>query len=164
MAMVKGEGKAGFLKEFFVDHPDTDKAAIDEAWQAAGNEGTISGSTIYNVRRDLGLIDKSRGKRRAKAGVRAGRQSSAAAKSEARKPGRKANGRAETQANVRTAAAAVEPAAKVRAKGAGRARTLIELEGQLDEMIYRISSDGALPEFEEALRKARRILIRSHQD
>jgi hypothetical protein len=54
---VKAEGKSGFLKEFFVDHPDAGKSAINEAWREAGNEGTISDSLTSKIRRDLGLTE-----------------------------------------------------------------------------------------------------------
>ncbi len=44
--MVKTAGKSGFLKEFFVDHADAGKDAIDQALQEAGNDDTISISLI----------------------------------------------------------------------------------------------------------------------
>ena len=60
MATVKGknEGKSMFLKEYLVDRPDAGKEAIDAAWRAAGNEGTISTSLIGKLQRDLGLTGK----------------------------------------------------------------------------------------------------------
>ena len=48
------------------------------------------------------------------------------------------------------------------AAGNDRTRVMIRLEGQIDEMLHEIKLAGGLPEFEEALRKARRILARSH--
>jgi hypothetical protein len=163
MATAMSESKSGFLKEFFVDNPDADKAQIDEAWQKAGNEGTISGSTIYNVRRELDLIDTGRGKAKKRKSVGAGKRSSAAPKSEARNAGSKA-GRSTSPANGRAASTDIESPAKTRARGGDLTRTLIELEGQLDHMIHQIKLEGGLPEFEEALRKARRILARSHEE
>ena len=50
MATVKAEGKSVFLKEFFVDHPDAGEPAINEAWLAAGHDGSISSSLISKVR------------------------------------------------------------------------------------------------------------------
>ena len=38
----------------------------------------------------------------------------------------------------------------------------MRLEGQIDDMIHEVKLAGGLPEFEEALRGARRILVRSH--
>jgi hypothetical protein len=39
---------------------------------------------------------------------------------------------------------------------------LTRLEGQIDELLFAIKVAGGLPEFEEALRRTRRILARSH--
>jgi hypothetical protein len=40
---------------------------------------------------------------------------------------------------------------------------LTTLESQIDEMLFEIKVAGGLPEFEEALRRARRVLARSHE-
>ena len=39
---------------------------------------------------------------------------------------------------------------------------MIRLEAQIDDMLHEVKLTGGLPEFEETLRKARRILARSH--
>ena len=59
MVTVKNAGKSGFLKEFFMDHPDAGKDAIDKAWQECGNGDTISPSLISKVRTGLGLTGKA---------------------------------------------------------------------------------------------------------
>jgi hypothetical protein len=46
--------------------------------------------------------------------------------------------------------------------GDDRTRVLTRLEGQIDGMLFEIKTAGGLPEFEEALRRARRILARSY--
>ena len=46
--------------------------------------------------------------------------------------------------------------------GDDRTRVLTRLEGQIDDMIYEVKVASGLPEFEEALRRARRILARSY--
>ena len=45
-----------------------------------------------------------------------------------------------------------------------RTRLPTTLEGQIDEMLFEVRVAGGLPEFEEALRMARRILARSHEE
>jgi hypothetical protein len=147
MATLKSVGKASFLKEFFVDHPDAGKAAVDAAWRAAGNEGTISESLITQTRRKLGLTGKSQ----AKAKVEAGKRSSDA---------RGTNPKAATT-KVRTGK---ERPAEPRPSEKDRTALLIRLEKQVDDMIHEIRMAGGLPGFEETLRKARRILVRSHAD
>jgi hypothetical protein len=166
MATVKekGEGKSGFLKEYFVDHPDAGKATIDEAWQDAGNEGTISDSLIYKVRSDLGLTGKARTKAEVSGKAGAGKQSSAAPESSARRTGPKAEDRTTAGANGRHTTVALGRPVEPRAVGDDRTRVLIRLEDQIDDMIHEIKLAGGLPEFEETLRKARRILVRSYEE
>ena len=57
-----------------------------------------------------------------------------------------------------------ERPAKALAAGKERARVLIILEGQIDDMLHEIRMAGGLPEFEDTLRKARRILVRSYEE
>lgn len=158
MATVKTKGKSGFLKEFFVDHPDAGKSAIDEAWREAGNEGTISDSLISKIRKDLKLTGKGRPRAKASGKGGAGKRSAAAPRSSARKTGTTA------KTDVRHATEGVGRPAEARTMGDDRTIVLIRLEGQIDQMLHEIKLTGGLPEFEEALRKARRILIRSHEE
>jgi hypothetical protein len=164
MTMVKGksEGKSMFLKEFFVDHPDARKDEIVEAWQEDGNEGTISDSLIHKVRSKQGLTGKhgSKAKAKARQSVGAGKRSSAAPQSLARTTGPKAGSRSTVKPNRRDASMAAEP----RRAGNDQIRVLIRLESQIDDLLHDARTAGGLPEFEEALRKARRILVRSHGD
>ena len=46
--------------------------------------------------------------------------------------------------------------------GGDRAGVLIRLEGSIDDMLHEIKRTGGHPEIEETLRRARRILVRSH--
>jgi hypothetical protein len=62
--------------------------------------------------------------------------------------------------NRRDASMAAEP----RRAGNDQIRVLIRLESQIDDLLHDARTAGGLPEFEEALRKARRILVRSHGD
>jgi hypothetical protein len=149
MATLKSVGKSGFLKEFFVDHPGAGKAAVNKAWQEAGNEGTISESLISQTRRALGLTGKSRTKAKPKAGT--GKLSSGKVGAEPRV----------ARTNVRTGG---ERPAEPRSSGRVRTPLLIRLEGQIDDMLHEIRIAGGLPEFEETLRKARRILVRRHEE
>jgi len=145
MAAVKGrnEGKSMFLKEYLLDHPDSEKAAIDEAWREAGNQAAISSSLISKVRSDLGLTGKGRGKAKATATTRAAGSAST-----------KTSRRQLTEGSPRQAAP--------RAAGGERTSVLVRLEGRIDDMLHEIRLADGLPEFEEALRAARRILVRSH--
>ena len=165
MATVKGknEGKSMFLKEYLVDHPDAGKEAIDEAWRGAGNEGTISTSLIGKIRRDLELTGKGTAQVKSRASVGTGQRSSADSKSDARRAGPEVGGRTPATENSRHATEGLERPAAPQA-GGDRTRTLIRLEGAIDDLLHEIKLTGGLPEFEETLRRARRILVRSHEE
>ena len=42
--------KSGFLLEFLQENPGANEAEAKEAWQDAGNDGTISSSSYYNAK------------------------------------------------------------------------------------------------------------------
>ena len=56
----------------------------------------------------------------------------------------------------------LERPAEPQTAGGDRTRVLIRLESEIDGLLHEIKMTGGLPEFEETLRKARRILGRSH--
>jgi hypothetical protein len=164
MATVKGktEGKSMFLKEYLVDHPDAGKEAIDGAWREAGNEGTISTSLISKVRRDLGLTDQGTARVKSRARVGTGQRSSSGSKSAARGAGPEVGGRTPAKESSRPVTGGLERPAAPQAADGDRARVLIRLEGAIDDLLHEIKLTGGLPEFEETLRRARRILVRGH--
>ena len=55
-------GKTSFLKEFLHDNPQGNVKAVNEAWQAAGFDGTISTALVYKARASLGLTGNLSGK------------------------------------------------------------------------------------------------------
>ena len=55
-------GKTSFLKEFLHDNPQGNVKAANEAWQAAGYDGTISETLVYKARASLGLTGNLSGK------------------------------------------------------------------------------------------------------
>lgn len=48
-------GKTGFVKEFLNDNPQANAKAVNEAWKAAGFEGTIGHTLVTRMRSELGL-------------------------------------------------------------------------------------------------------------
>ena len=54
-------GKTMFVKEFLNDHPQGNVDAVNEAWQAAGFDGTISDTLVNKMRSLLGLTGNIRG-------------------------------------------------------------------------------------------------------
>jgi hypothetical protein len=52
---TRNRGKTGFVKEYLHDHPQANSRSVNQAWEAAGFEGTISPSLLTQVRSQLGL-------------------------------------------------------------------------------------------------------------
>ena len=62
-------GKTMFVKEFLNDHPEGNGNDVNEAWTAAGFEGTISRTLVDKTRALLGLTGNLRGEPKSKASV-----------------------------------------------------------------------------------------------
>src|SRR5271157_3485646 len=131
-------GKTSFLKEFLHDHPQGNVKAVNEAWQAAGFDGTISTALVYKVRASLGLTGNLSGKTKA------------AAEGKATSTGKKL-GRPRKEP---TAAGNGQP----RGRKSNRSLALNELEADIDRLIFMVMGIGDLTEIEAALRRARRLL------
>ena len=131
-------GKTTFLKEFLHDNPQGNVKAANEAWQAAGYDGTISETLVYKTRASLGLTGNLSGKTKA------------AAEGKATPTGKK-RGRPRK-----------EPTAPVTGQPRGRKSAstlaLTELEADIDRLIFKVMGVGDLTEIEESLRQARRQL------
>jgi len=131
-------GKTSFLKEFLHDNPQGNVKAVNEAWQAAGFDGTISTALVYKARASLGLTGNLSGKTKTSAEGKA-------------TPTGKKLGRPRKEP---TAAGNGQP------RGRKNARTLAltELEADIDLLIFKVMGVGDLTEIEAALRQARRLL------
>src|SRR5271166_2366517 len=131
-------GKTSFLKEFLHDNPQGNVKAVNEAWQAAGFDGTISTALVYKARASLGLTGNLSGKTKTSAEGKA------------------------TPTGKKLGRPRKEPTAPVTGKPRGRksARTLAltELEADIDRLIFKVMGVGDLTEIEAALRQARRLL------
>ena len=130
-------GKTSFVKDFLNANPQGNTKAVNEAWQAAGYDGTISTALVYKARASLGLTGNLSGKTK---------KSKAKATSTGKKLGRPRK----------------EPTAPVTGKPRGRksARTLAltELEADIDRLIFKVMGVGDLTEIEGSLRQARWLL------
>jgi nucleoid DNA-binding protein len=131
-------GKTSFLKEFLHDNPQGNVKAANDAWTAAGFDGTISETLVYKTRASLGLTGNLSGKTKT------------AAEGKATPTGKKL-GRPRK-----------EPTAPVTGQPRGRksARTLAltDLEADIDRLIFKVMGVGDLTEIEDSLRQARRLL------
>jgi len=129
-------GKTSFLKEFLHGNPQGNVKAVNEAWTAAGFDGTISEGLVYKARASLGLTGNLHGKTKKEAKTT----------STGKKLGRP---RKET-----TAAGKGQP----RGRKSNRSLALNELEADIDRLIFKVMGIGDLTQIEDSLRQARRLL------
>ena len=166
MTAVRDQGKSTFVREVLTKNQQANAQAVNEAWTTAGHEGSISESLVQQVRSQMGLTGNLRSHRKPLERNGVTRQPAAAPEARQRGTGpkKKANGRGAAKANGRHAPEEAVQEVKPQAKGDDWTRQLKKLEGDIDVMIFEIKGVGGLHEFEEALRLARRILARSHQE
>ena len=131
-------GKTSFLKEFLHDNPQGNVKAVNEAWQAAGFDGTISTALVYKARASLGLTGNLSGKTKA------------ASEGKTTSTGKKL----ERPRKEPTAAGNGQP----RGRKSARTLALTELEADIDRLIFKVMGVGDLTEIEDSLRRARRLL------
>jgi hypothetical protein len=162
----RDEGKSAFVGDVLTKDNQANTEAVNLAWTEAGHEGTISESLVNKIRSRMGLTGQQRP--RARVTESAGSAEQPVAPATRRRTGpKRVGGRSPAKGNGRhvpqvTESEAGPQGAGSQSGGNDRTRVLTRLEGQIDEMLFEIKVAGGLPEFEEALRRARRILARSH--
>jgi len=130
-------GKTMFVKEFLNDHPEGTGNAVNEAWTAAGFEGTISRTLVDKTRALLGLTGNLRGQTKK-------------SKAKTTSTGKKLGGpRKETM---------VAGNGQPRGRKSNRSLALNELEADIDRLIFKVMGVGDLTQIEDSLRQARRML------
>jgi hypothetical protein len=179
----RDQGKSAFVRDVLTKDRQANHEAVNRAWTEAGHAGTISESLVGKLRSELGLTGQPRPGARVTGSAESAGQSAAPAtrrgtgpkrvggRSPAKGAGRQVPRVTESEAGSQGAGRHVPRVTESEAgpRGAGsqsggddRTGVLTRLEGQIDGMLFEIKVAGGLPEFEEALRRARRILARSH--
>jgi len=177
----KDQGKSAFVGDVLTKDNRADTEAVNRAWTKAGHAGTISESLVNQIRSRMGLTGQQRPG--ARVTESAGSAEPPAAPAPRRRTGpKRVGGRPPVKGDGRPVPRVTESEAGLQgaglqgagpqgagSQGAGsqsggddRTRVLTRLEGQIDGMLFEIKVAGGLPEFEEALRRARRILARSY--
>ncbi len=145
---TRNQGKTLFVKETLIDHPTANPKFVNEAWERAGMEGTISDTLVNKMRAQLKLTGNLRGNGAAK------RRKGAVSK-------RSSAGRKRRAKDV-TVARSDGVTGEVRPRTSGRSSVrLAELEAEIDRLLFSVMSLGNLPEVEDALRQTRRALYRA---
>jgi hypothetical protein len=88
-------GKTGFVKEVLNDNPQATTKAVNEAWRAAGFEGTIGPTLVTKMRSEMGLTGNLRKRPGSRAGAETGTTSATAIKKRRRR--KRATGRGGNQ-------------------------------------------------------------------
>lgn len=144
----KGPNKTSFVRDFIQKNSTANRKAVEEAWLAAGHEGSISSALVSNLRSKLGLT----------AGSKNAESNGTSESDKARKPKRKKRGR---PAKDKASGMVAEPATEPKPRSGGRDRALAEVEGDIDRLIFKLMGIGGMETIEEGLRKVRRLLYRS---
>ena len=144
---TRNQGKTLFVKETLIDHPTANPKFVNEAWKAAGMEGTISETLVNKMRSQLKLTGNLRGTRSSKKGQDIRLEGDHLGQ-DARAESKERAGRLARQASPERPVS-VQPAA---------VSASTELEAELDRLLFSVMSLGDLPEVEKALRQTRRAL------
>ncbi|QDV36385.1 hypothetical protein [Tautonia plasticadhaerens] len=126
-----GTSKTGFVEDYLRKNPDANEKAVNEAWREAGHEGSISGTLIYNVKGRLSGKSSAGGE--AKRAAPMPKAKSSPARSEQARP-------------------AVARSSRRALKGTE------DLEAEFDRLLFKLMDRG-MPEVEERVREARRMVI-----
>ena len=171
-AVGRDQGKSAFVRDVLAKDRQANHEAVNRAWTEAGRAGTISESLVGKLRSELGLTGPPRPGARVPESAESAGQPTAPATRPApatrrgtapKKGGEHTPAKGDRRPVPQVTASEAEPQGTgSQSGGADRTRVLTRLEGQIDEMLFEIKVAGGLPEFEEALRRTRRILARSH--
>jgi hypothetical protein len=135
----RSQGKTAFVKEFLYDNPQAGADAVNAAWREAGMSGTVSASLVGKMRSKLGLAGNLRG-------------------------GPKTAPNGKTQAAPKSSATdRTRTAPAARRRGVDRERVLVEVEGRIDRLIFDLLEVGGMERAEDALRAARRVVVRAQK-
>ena len=160
------QGKSAFVGDVLTKAPQANTEAVNRAWTKAGHGGTISESLVNKIRSRMGLTGQPRPGARVPESAEPAEPPAAPATRRRTGP-KRVGGRPPVKGAGRPVPQVTESEAGPQGAGSqsgsdDRTRVLTRLEGQIDGMLFEIKVAGGLPEFEEALRRARRILARSH--
>ena len=148
-AATKNLGKTSFVKEVLFDNPQANPTAVNEAWTAAGMDGTISPTLVNKLRAELGLAGNLRPQPNKTKAV--GSSKSAA--------GDKKHGKKE-MANTRTSGMESTKAESF-SRRMPRTQALVRIETEIDRLLFQVMNLGGLTDVEDSLRESRRRLYKS---
>jgi hypothetical protein len=138
----RGPKKLAFIRELLGRNPELKLKAVNEAWTKAGHKGSISSTSLYLV--------KSQTNSTSAKGSASGATPGNAAPT-------KSTSRTTTQAQP-----GHQPASERDASSESNGGVLDDLEVEIDGLIFKLMDVGGMSHVEEALRRARRLIVRQH--
>jgi hypothetical protein len=157
----RGPSKSSFVEELLGRDPGANLKAVNEAWASSGHEGQISPSIYYKIKRErVGTGETSPTTSRSESVP-----SKAAPETSPKTPKTdKAPSLLEAASSpIHPETASSDPTPTLTHPSGGHGRELHEIEGEIDELMFRLKGLGNFADVQEALRVARRLLVRSHQ-
>lgn len=148
-----GPSKTAFVEEMLGRKPKANVKAVNEEWRTAGNQDKISDSIYYKVKRELGGsgMNTSSSSKKPKPG------------SASRTPAARAAARTTGEARPESSGETNVSSSVSRSESRERERVLDRVEDGIDDLIIELKELGGMEEVLEALRKVRRVVVRSHQ-
>ncbi len=144
-----GPNKTAFVRELLESNPKANVKVVNEAWGAAGHEGTVSETLVQRLRSKLGLTGN----------IRPGGSKSSNSRKRSKPKKAKTPVTAASTESTATKPALETPMSRPAPIKAKRPEIVGDLEAEFDRLLYRVMEHGELPEIEESLRQARRHLI-----
>ncbi|QDV38774.1 hypothetical protein [Tautonia plasticadhaerens] len=141
--------KTDFVNAYLDGNPTGGAKAVNEAWAAAGHEGKISDTLVHRLRSEKGLTGNRPPGREPGSGNGTSARSPASRARPARRRGRPS--RYSPAADRPATKAAPPPPPRSAAEDGG-------LEAEFDRLLFRVMGLG-MPDVEEAIRHARRLLV-----
>ena len=159
-ATARTVGKTEFVKEVLGKNPHANPTAVNEQWESAGQDGTISATLVNKLRSSMGLAGNLRPTPKTKTRSRSVEKRPPSGKNRGEKLKSSSSETvppATSHSNgKKTAQAAMQN--ERRAKVNSHYGSLEELECDIDRLLFKVMELGGLPAIEDSLRQTRRLL------
>ena len=136
---VPHKGQSGFIKEYLFDNPRSNSSVINQAWKDSGMEGEISAGLINKIRSEMGLAGNLKKRKTPKKSIRI--------------VSRKTTTRLPSERTIPSRLESLKPIRGLQDK-------MVQLEAELDRLIYKVKDKVKLAKVEDGLLEARRMLSR----
>jgi hypothetical protein len=145
----RDQGKTAFIKQVLFDDELANTAKVNELWAKSGHDGTVSVSLVNKMRSEMGLTGN----------LRRGPKSPTKKAYTGKKRGRKPKSEQVEAAPAIENGTAAGSSPTFRGRNA-RLNRLVDVETDIDRLLFKVMAVDGLTDVEDALRQARRVLYR----